>query len=318
VSVPKQKHYTPEQRASAVRQAREVGNVAQVSRDLGISQSALREWAKKAKAEYEEWLGRAPEVLYKYYSLAGERNDYTKRALTHREVYLSPRRRFNDPFDCHPVVSVDGSLEEYTALFHRLAQSLPPENREAAIKEMLSEHFPPNDQERARFASRIENTLDSIGVLCLSKTATSAPMWAHYADNHRGICIGYRFMPPKIALMAGYQPYEVHYQDNRPVVRAVQESRNAAETMVSVKSSEWAYEEEWRMVNFNGYGVMRLRDQYIHEVILGADAAMSLTNEVREWVSDYRLYRPAIFRARLSDDEFRVDADLIEPGLAGC
>lgn len=49
--------YTPEQRADAVRLVREVGNLAQVARDLDLDQNSLRRWMKQA--EIDE--GRGPE-----------------------------------------------------------------------------------------------------------------------------------------------------------------------------------------------------------------------------------------------------------------
>jgi transposase-like protein len=49
--------YTAEQKADAVRLARETGNVAQVCRDLDLSESSLRNWLRQA--EIDE--GRGPE-----------------------------------------------------------------------------------------------------------------------------------------------------------------------------------------------------------------------------------------------------------------
>ncbi|HNP16522.1 MAG TPA: transposase [Terrimesophilobacter sp.] len=49
--------YTPEQRADAVKLVREVGNLAQVARDLDLDENTLRRWMKQA--EIDE--GRGPE-----------------------------------------------------------------------------------------------------------------------------------------------------------------------------------------------------------------------------------------------------------------
>lgn len=53
----KRQQYTPEQKADAVRLVREVGNLAQVARDLDLTESSLRNWVKQA--EIDE--GRGPE-----------------------------------------------------------------------------------------------------------------------------------------------------------------------------------------------------------------------------------------------------------------
>jgi transposase len=44
----KRQNYTPEQKADAVRLVREVGNLAQVARDLDLTESSLRNWVKQA------------------------------------------------------------------------------------------------------------------------------------------------------------------------------------------------------------------------------------------------------------------------------
>ena len=44
----KRRHFTLEQKADAVRLVREVGSVAQVARDLDLTETALRRWVKQA------------------------------------------------------------------------------------------------------------------------------------------------------------------------------------------------------------------------------------------------------------------------------
>ena len=44
----KRREYTPEQKADAVRMVHEVGNLSRVARDLDLTQSSLRNWAKQA------------------------------------------------------------------------------------------------------------------------------------------------------------------------------------------------------------------------------------------------------------------------------
>jgi transposase len=44
----KRRKYTPEQKADAVRMVRELGNLAQVARDLELTETSLRNWVKQA------------------------------------------------------------------------------------------------------------------------------------------------------------------------------------------------------------------------------------------------------------------------------
>lgn len=47
----KRRTFSPEQKADAVRLAREVGNVSQVARDLGIHSNSLHGWIKQAEID---------------------------------------------------------------------------------------------------------------------------------------------------------------------------------------------------------------------------------------------------------------------------
>ncbi len=49
--------YTPEQKADAVQLVHEVGSLAQVARDLDLTESSLRNWVKQAKIDE----GQGPE-----------------------------------------------------------------------------------------------------------------------------------------------------------------------------------------------------------------------------------------------------------------
>ena len=53
----KRRKFTAEQKADAVRMVRDVGSVAQVARDLDLTETALRNWVKQADIDQ----GRGPE-----------------------------------------------------------------------------------------------------------------------------------------------------------------------------------------------------------------------------------------------------------------
>ena len=47
----RRRSFTKEQKADAVRMVREVGNLAQVARDLGLSDTVLRNWVRQAEVD---------------------------------------------------------------------------------------------------------------------------------------------------------------------------------------------------------------------------------------------------------------------------
>ncbi len=53
----KRRTFTPEQKADAVRLAREVGNISQVARDLDLNANSLHKWIRQADTDE----GKGPE-----------------------------------------------------------------------------------------------------------------------------------------------------------------------------------------------------------------------------------------------------------------
>ena len=78
----KRRKFTDEQKADAVRLAREVGSIAQVARDLDLTDSALRQWVKQARIDE----GNGPEG-----ALTTEEKEELRRLR--REVHVLKQER---------------------------------------------------------------------------------------------------------------------------------------------------------------------------------------------------------------------------------
>lgn len=115
-----------------------------------------------------------PDTLYKYWWLddetnhvAKERNDLRLSTLANGQVYLSATGQFNDPFEGKAFVFDDGDASNggFTAKEYQV------------FVDHINSH------------SRI---------CCLSNADEkhqNMPMWAYYANNHRGFCVEYRLSP---------------------------------------------------------------------------------------------------------------------------
>ena len=81
-------------------------------------------------------------------------------------------------------------------------------------------------------------------IACFSETSTSIPMWAYYANNHKGVCLKYDMSrlnttAEEIELKKAF--CKIHYSDYRP------KDLHGDYSMI-VKSSQWAHEHEWRII----------------------------------------------------------------------
>jgi hypothetical protein len=132
---------------------------------------------------------------------------------------------------------------------------------------------------RAIRASIRENKAN-VGMCSFSEVHDHELMWAHYADQFRGICISYSLT----RLLSGL-PKDVHfvrmfYNETEPTIhRTNDDPGQLAKMVLSYKSYKWLYEREWRM--FAPLGKAYYRDiASVTRVYLGSRVSDRDRNEI--------------------------------------
>ena len=194
------------------------------------------------------------EMLYRY--RAFRRETEPEEILLANKLWCSQPRSFNDPFDCKPVyIWTKLSIDEQVARARTmLADRNIPEDSPFGIhllNRARGDVF--NSPEmHAALPMGIQQAIDGSSVCCFNRTWQDVPMWAHYADNHTGYCLGFKFEDgwPEDAI-----PLEVDYVRERPKIDLsidTKRNRAAAEQFVNdallSKSSHWQREDEVRLV----------------------------------------------------------------------
>ena len=96
--------------------------------------------------------------------------------------------------------------------------------------------------------------IDGIYVICLSGRKDINSLWAHYADNHKGICIEYDLINTKTELFKNLCfPIEyIDEFDSTYDVKSLFETNsmdlNIKLKPLLIKAGDWGYEEEWRII----------------------------------------------------------------------
>ena len=142
------------------------------------------------------------------------------------------------------------------------------------------------------------------GMLCFSFKWSNPVLWAHYADKHKGICLGFN-VPDKYVR-------HVEYVDTRlPFPTELNEQ--IARDLLFTKFSGWCYEDECRIFanleeeeEGNYFSDFEENQMTLCEVILGCECQLDPT-------SIFALLEPhdaevRVIRARSSDESF----DMIE------
>ena len=152
----------------------------------------------------------------------------------------------------------------------------------------------------------------SVGVLCFSKNWRNPVLWSHYADKHRGICLGFD-IPDEHILKVDYRTTrlkaELEDQDARPG------QKHIAIRLITTKYTHWKYEDEVRLLYkleqveaANGlyfapyYPWLELR-----EVVLGPRSDLTL-QDMRQNISQHH-QDVQVYRARLAFRSYSVVRD---------
>ena len=182
--------------------------------------------------------GKLQSPLYKYRSLADASKEYTLDIFRKCELFFAAPSSFNDPFDCKfsPVIASVKKLASEIA--QRQTLDYEPENVERAI---LADSA--ND---ANFVKAVDRVMNRHGICCFSRKNEEILMWYHYADSHKGICLGFDVSKDPDFFVF---PINVTYQDNYPKIDVSQPAgtNKYVSALLGTKYKKWYYEQEVRV-----------------------------------------------------------------------
>jgi hypothetical protein len=82
------------------------------------------------------------------------------------------------------------------------------------------------------------------GMLCFSRNWHNPVLWSHYADGHRGICLGFD-VPRSLLVVVRYESARILIaSDTVAATNAMHDFRR----LISTKFEHWKYEDEARML----------------------------------------------------------------------
>lgn len=114
------------------------------------------------------------------------------------------------------------------------------------------------------------------GLLCFSEDKYNPVQWAHYADNHKGVCLGFEITENKLR--------KVKYVSER-LARETLDLPDCNEKLLTTKFSHWNYEQERRLlIELNDYSIddKELRfecfsnEMTLKEVYIGCKSELAL------------------------------------------
>ncbi len=221
------------------------------------------------KALYKSIRLYIPDTVYKYYSLdvSEKRDEENLDTLYKGKVYMSEIKGFNDPFDGRAFFYNSKELENIERLKHCGGRL-------------------------------IDDFSEFVRVSCFTGNGVqSMPMWAHYANNHKGFCVAYDVkdsMDLKSCL------FPVQYTNQRldissemvrqvqKLVKSIDETHQKGnlvtmledktliylpQLLYNIKHSSWSYEKEYRCIIASTAKGMPFIDAKPKAIYIGRDCS---------------------------------------------
>lgn len=245
-------------------------------------------------------------VLYKY----GMLGEHSEALFSTPNVWFASPASLNDPFECRPWFTFEGSERDIVT---RLARGLHQQEPHLSPHEAMARafgiyregrHRNPETWEGMR-AGLLSALADNIGIYCLSATNNSILMWSHYADEHRGYCLGFEAGETTPFFGAAQ---EVRYSDTYPVVDVFTTTNSDQVDLVFLtKFTGWSYETEYRIIDHEaGPGTHSYPAELLRSVTFGFRMPESDRARIREWVGR-RGHAVKFFEAIRDDRQFKID-----------
>lgn len=160
--------------------------------------------------------------------------------------------------------------------------------------------------ERTAFRELKRRLHEKYGVLCFSKSWSNPVLWSHYADKHRGVCLGFD--------IEDSEAREIIYTE-KPLKMKFASQR--ARPLMLTKYVDWRYEEEVRIilelnrlpVEGGLYFSLFSPEMELREVILGPRCSLeqNVIADLCKKLND----KIEVKKARLAFSSFRVIEKLL-------
>ena len=162
---------------------------------------------------------------------------------------------------------------------------------------------------RRRFQALKDQLAINRGMLCFSRNWKNPVQWSHYAEKHRGLCLGFEILKKYLT--------PVRYKETRiePNICIIEKGGSLAQKeilkVLSTKYSHWHYENEMRLFTApderdkNGFYFCSFSESLaLKEVIVGHSSTIT-RQKLRDALGDLAA-RVAVYKARLSFRAFTV------------
>jgi hypothetical protein len=233
-------------------------------------------------------------IVYKFRNWG---NEHHKKLLTDNIIHFASPSSFNDPFDStipfrYDLVSDKELMKAYCQIIKNDEPNISRQEMRKKAREELKKGIvkSPDYPEKARAIIEQFNA-NMFGIFSLAGKYNDLLMWSHYANNHRGFCVGFKY-ELLVEFCTQYFFNKKKVLENRPVIYQedypilIPTKEDDVEFMIrplSYKSKVWEYENEYRLIVSEGANEnVVIPNEIFERIVLGCKMLPEMKNEIKE------------------------------------
>lgn len=214
-----------------------------------------------------------PEFFYKFTNV-----ERAIEIIKNRQLWFSRPENFNDPFDCNiNLIDFEPTEKQIELVINDKVKRNRKTRREEIKKNKRNAYRIIN-----QFSEQSNEMFQNSGICCFSEKHENILLWSHYAQNHKGICLGFSKKITEIASMTGKVKYADHYK-KAPFFKM---NGEAVYHLIFTKSKDWSYEQEIRAVRILDNGKTDFDISNLTEIIFGCKTENKVVQEMKKLISD--------------------------------
>jgi hypothetical protein len=237
---------------------------------------------------------------YKYRAI----NKYSLETLINNTIYFSKHTDFNDPFEFStPFPDLKTMYTKISKGVDKLfAQKFISIGNHQHLKRVCQNIIEERSSSLDQKHEEIKQSLVKTGVYSLSKTNEEILMWSHYADNHKGFCIGFENLHQNTTPLT--KPLPINYTNQYTDLSAPElvldfykkmygqyitlpdaewnekyrelanqtkftDDQRGGIAILTDKYEKWSYEQEFRLIDEKGFGLRPFNPACLKTVTFG-------------------------------------------------
>ncbi len=234
-------------------------------------------------------------VLYKYVSF-----DTAKKIIENSSLRFGTASSFNDPFELSlDYIDLSISKNELNDFIKKKHPGSRKSNR-ALFRKNKDKHSLKGV--RNVMIDEFQKLKNTTGICCFSKRNNITLMWSHYAEQHKGLCLGFRNFVHSPNFFVVY----VNYITELKPVKYWDFGDELFPLWIFSKSHVWEYEEEVRAVYFDKEGLVKFNKTQLCEVHFGLRVMEENQTQIIDLIQHKNYTNISFFDMKINNKDFAI------------